>query len=78
VENAEVVAGWAKQTRDRLRGVGNLLHAGFLGHVQGVGLQRHVSLTEHEKGSLCIGFRRDMTPEQVLLTTKQIFTKWVS
>ncbi len=78
MENAEVVAGWTKQTRNRLRGIGNLLHAGFLGHVQGVGLQRHVTLSEHDKGALCIGFRRDMTPEQVLLTTKQIFTKWVS
>jgi CheY-like chemotaxis protein len=78
VENAEVMAGWAKQTRDRLKGVGTLLQAGFLGHVQGMGLQRHVSISEHEKGTLCIGFRRDMTAEQVLQTTKQVFTKWVS
>lgn len=78
VENAEVLEGWAKQTRDRLRGIGNLLQAGFLGHVQGMGLQRQVSISEHEKGMLCVGFRRDMTAEQVLQATKQIFTKWVS
>lgn len=78
VENAEVMAGWAKQTRDRLRGIGNLLQAGFLGHVQGMGIQRHVSLSEAEKGILCVGFRRDLSSEQVLQTTKQIFTKWAS
>jgi CheY-like chemotaxis protein len=78
VENAEVLEGWAKQTRDRLRGIGNLLQAGFLGQVQGMGLQRHISISEHEKGTLCIGFRRDMNAEQVLQTTKQVFTKWVS
>ena len=78
VENPDVTLGWAKQTRERLKGIGNLLQAGSLGHVQGMGLQRHVTLSEHEKGTLCIGFRRDMTAEQVLQTTKQVFTKWVS
>jgi CheY-like chemotaxis protein len=78
VENAEVLDGWARQTRERLKGVGALLQAGFLGHVQGMGLQRHVSLSEHDKGILCVGFRRDMTPDQVLQSTKQIYTKWVS
>jgi DNA-binding NarL/FixJ family response regulator len=78
VENAEVLAGWAKQTRERLKGIGNLIQAGFLGQVQGMGLQRHISISEHEKGTLCIGFRRDMSAEQVLQTTKQVFTKWVS
>lgn len=78
VENAEVLAGWAKQTRERLKGIGNLLQAGFLGHVQGMGLQRNISISEHEKGTLCVGFRRDMSSEQVLQTTKQVYTKWVS
>jgi CheY-like chemotaxis protein len=78
VENPDVTLGWAKQTRERLRGIGNLLQAGSLGHVQGMGLQRHVTLSEHEKGTLCIGFRRDMNAEQVLQTAKQVFTKWVS
>lgn len=78
VENAEVMEGWAKQTRERLKGIGNLLQGGPLGHVQGMGLQRHISISEDEKGTLCVGFRRDMNAEQVLQTTKQIFTKWVS
>jgi hypothetical protein len=78
VENAEVLEGWAKQTRERLRGVGNLLQAGPLGQVQGMGLQRHVAINEDEKGTLCVGFRRDMNAEQVFQTTKQIFSKWVS
>jgi CheY-like chemotaxis protein len=78
VENAEVMEGWAKQTRTRLRGIGNLLQAGALGHVHGLGMQRHVSICEHEKGTLCVGFRRDLTAEQIFLTTKQIFSKWVS
>jgi DNA-binding NarL/FixJ family response regulator len=78
VENPDVMLGWAKQTRERLKGIGNLLQAGPLSHIQGNGLQRHVSLSEHEKGTLCIGFRRDLSAEQVLQTTKQVFTKWVS
>lgn len=78
VENPDVMLGWAKQTRERLKGIGNLVQAGPLGHVQGNGLQRHVTLSDHEKGTLCIGFRRDMNAEQVLQTTKQVFTKWVS
>ncbi|MGZ5567372.1 MAG: response regulator, partial [Limisphaerales bacterium] len=70
VENPEVMLGWARQTRERLKGIGNLVQGGPLGHVQGNGLQRHVTLSEHEKGTLCIGFRRDMSAEQVLQTTK--------
>jgi DNA-binding NarL/FixJ family response regulator len=78
VENSEQMAAWTKQTRDRLRDIGNKLQAGFLGHVQGMGLQRHVSLSSHEQSTLCVGFRRDLTSEAVLQTTKQVFTKWVS
>src|SRR5207237_1272963 len=78
VENPEAMATWATQTRERLREIGAKLDAGEMGHIQGLGLQRHVGLTGRDNSTLCVGFRRDLTGDQVLQNLKQIFTKWVS
>jgi hypothetical protein len=78
-ENVEQVAAWARDAWQRLAQVGEQLHAGELEQMIGLGLQRHVGVGGHkEKGVLCAGFRRTLTPDAVDQTMKQVFSKWVS
>jgi len=78
-ENVGQVAAWARDAWRRLGQIGEELHAGELEQMIGLGLQRHTGVAGHqEKGVLCAGFRRTLTPEIVDQTMKQVFSKWVS
>lgn len=78
LENAGPMTAWARQTQQRLRELGEKLQAGELVQVQSLGLQRHVALAGREQITLCVGFRRTLTQEQVHSTMKNIFSKWDS
>jgi len=78
-ENVEQLGGWARDSWRRMRQIGELLHAGDLSQMHGLGLQRHIALTGHaQKGLLCAGFRRVTPSATVEQTMKQMFAKWAS
>jgi CheY-like chemotaxis protein len=79
LDNAPLLAVWARTTYLRLVELGEKLGAGDLAQVTGFGLQRHWALAhDDQKGLLCVGFRRTLPKDKVDQTMKQVFAKWVS
>lgn len=78
LENASPVAAWTRQTQKRLRELGEKLQAGDLKQVEGLGLQRHVGIASRGDTELCVGFRRNLSAEQLYETLKNISVKWAS
>jgi CheY-like chemotaxis protein len=79
LDNASQLAIWARSTYRRLAELGEKLDVGPLVQVTGFGLQQHWALArDDQKGLLCVGFQRTLSPEKVDQTMKHVFTKWVS
>jgi CheY-like chemotaxis protein len=78
LENAKPVATWTRQTQKRLRELGEMLQAGDLKQVQGLGLQRHVGISSRGDTELCVGFKRTLTGDQLHETLENISNKWAS
>ncbi len=78
LENATPVAQWARQTQSRLRALGEKLQAGDLKQVEGIGFQRHIGIASRGDTELCVGFRRNLSHEQLYETLKNISSKWAS
>ncbi|MEP6663488.1 MAG: response regulator [Verrucomicrobiota bacterium] len=78
LENASPVSAWTRQTQKRLRELGEKLHAGDLKQVEGMGFERHVGIASRGDTELCVGFRRNLSSEQLYETLKNISIKWAS
>jgi hypothetical protein len=79
LENAQMVAVWARDTYRRLAKIGESIHAGEFTGAAGFGLVEHWAIKPHEaKGLLCVGFRPVMDPDEVEQTMNHVFDKWAS
>jgi CheY-like chemotaxis protein len=78
LENPERVAKWARQSLDRFRALGDQLHVGALEQIQGLGPQRHVTLTSQGDTEFCIGWTHTMTPERIREMLRKVLTLWAS
>ena len=72
------MTAWARQNLERYRNLGDLLQAGPLEQIEGLGPQRHITLTRHGDSDLCIGWRPTMTVEQIREMTKKVQALWDS
>lgn len=77
-ENVDQITDWAVQTWKNFRNLGEKLRIGELGHVQGIGFQRHAALTVHNNKQLCVGFKRALTSSEVRETMRKVKEKWTS
>jgi len=78
LENPERMAVWARANLQRFRDLGDRLHAGPVAEIQGLGPQRHVSLTSHADTEFCLGWKHSMSSEQVREMTKKVLILWAS
>jgi hypothetical protein len=78
LENPERMAEWSRQTLERFRALSDRIHAGPLEHFEGLGPQRHVTLTTHGETEFCLGWKHSMSLDQVREMTKKILTLWAS
>lgn len=78
LENPERLAGWARQSLERFRLLGDSLQAGTLEQVTGVGLQRNVALAHKGHVDLCVGWKNSLTAGEVRDRMKKILTLWGS
>ncbi len=78
LENPERMAEWSRQTLERFRALSDRIHAGPLEQYEGLGPQRHVTLTTHGETEFCLGWKHSMTLDQVREMTKKILTLWAS
>jgi|ERR1051326_1097664 CheY-like chemotaxis protein len=78
LENPERMAEWSRQTLERFRGLSDRIHAGPLEQFEGLGPQRHVTLTTHGDTEFCLGWKHSMSLDQVREMAKKIITLWAS
>ena len=78
LENPERMAAWAKANLERFKQLGDRLHVGPVGQLEGYGPQRHVSLTTHADTDFCLGWKHTMNATQVREMTKKVLTLWAS
>jgi CheY-like chemotaxis protein len=78
LENPDRMAGWARQSMEKFRALGDELGAGPLQRVEGYGPQRHVTLAAQEGTDFCVGWKNSLGPEQVRELMKKVLALWVS
>jgi CheY-like chemotaxis protein len=78
LENPERMALWSRQNLARFRDLGDQLHAGPLAQIEGLGMQRHVSLASQGETDFCLGWKHSMTHGQVREMTRKALSLWVS
>jgi hypothetical protein len=78
VENPEQLAGWTYETVKRFAALGERLQPGQLNQVEGLGLQNHITLVPQAEATLCVGFQRSLSPDQMRDSMKKILATWVS
>ena len=78
LENPEHMAVWARQTLERLRGLGERLQLGALDQVEALGPQRNVALGAQAGTDFCIGWKHSMSALEVHESTRKILALWAS
>ena len=77
-EDPEKTAAWIYQTTQEMRGLGDLLGAGELTDIEGLGPQRHIAVLVGDDDYLGVGFTRSALLPHIRETMKLIETKWAS
>ncbi len=78
LENPERMSAWAKQTVASFQSLGERLHAGVLGQVEGFGPQRHVVLAHQSETDFCVGWTHTLRSDQVREQMKKVLSLWAS
>ena len=78
MENPEVMAKWIHQTSKAMQSLGDLLEAGQLEQLEGLGTQRHIAIIVSDEESLAVGFTRSAALPHIRETMKQIEGKWLA
>jgi CheY-like chemotaxis protein len=78
LENPQGMVAWSHENLERFRGLGERLHAGPLEQIEGLGQQRHVVLTAAAETEFCVGWKHDLSLEQIREMNKKVLALWVS
>lgn len=78
IENPERIAEWTHSTLQRFRSLGDHLQAGQPDTIVGLGLQRHVGLTQQGEYAFCAGWHDIRDVSQIRRFTKKASALWVS
>jgi CheY-like chemotaxis protein len=75
-EEPAALAQWIQHTTQSMRGLGDLLEAGELTDIEGLGPQRHIAVLVGDDEFLGVGFTRSALLPHIRETMKQIEGKW--
>jgi CheY-like chemotaxis protein len=78
LENPAAVANWARQTMLRFDTLTDRLRAGQLAQVECLGPQRHAGLAAHAGNILCMGWRPELSNDDVRERTRKALIQWAS
>lgn len=78
IENAGMLANWARVTLRRFATLGDTLHAGPLDAVVGLGQQSHLGLASANGVHFCAGWRSHLSAAEVRKSTKKAAALWAS
>jgi len=77
-EDPDLVAKWARDTMNRFSELGEMLRAGKLNNIAGVGSQRNIGMAGNGDEMICLGLNPKMKPKDILETTKKVAVQWSS
>ncbi len=78
LENPEPFEKWARLTLERFRAIGEQLQTGPLEQIEALGPQRHVGLAQSQDAVLCLGWRADLSAQEVRLRMRKATALWAS
>jgi CheY-like chemotaxis protein len=76
LENPERLARWSRESFERFRTLGDLLQAGPLEDIEGLGPQRHVALAPQGNTQFCVGWRHSLSPNEVRDRMRKVLALW--
>ncbi|HNQ73975.1 MAG TPA: response regulator [Verrucomicrobiota bacterium] len=74
----ELLATWVRQSVNRFRELGESLQAGNLDLITGMGAQQNLTIANKGGTDLCVGWKPDLTAEDLRERMKKIVTLWAS
>ncbi|HTI98720.1 MAG TPA: response regulator [Dongiaceae bacterium] len=78
LENPEALANWARQTMQRFTPLADALRAGNLEQIECLGPQRSAGLAALGANILCMGWRHDLTVDEINDRTRKALIQWAS
>jgi len=78
LEGPERVAAWSRQTVQHFNSLADQIHAGQLQQIECLGPQRSAGLVAHGETILCMGWRADLSAEEIRDRTRKALTQWAS
>jgi hypothetical protein len=78
LENPERLAGWARQSIERFRALGETLHVGAVEQITGLGMQRNVALAHKNTADVCVGWQHSLSAGEIRERMKKVITLWAS
>jgi CheY-like chemotaxis protein len=78
LENPEGMVAWSHNNLERFRGLGDRLQAGPLEQIEGLGQQRNVVLSAEAETEFCVGWKHDLSLEEIREMNKKVLALWVS
>ena len=76
LENPQRLVGWTRLNLDRFRVLGERLQAGPVEQVIGVGHQRHVAFARRGETDLCIGWKHELSADEIRERMKKLVALW--
>ena len=78
LENPEKLATWSRRSLERFRTLGDLLQAGTVQQVDGLGLQRNVAVAQKGETQICVGWQNSLDAAEVRERMNKAMTLWGS
>ncbi len=78
LENPRAMAVWSRQALEHFQALGDSLRAGPLQAIEGLGIQRNVSLSTQDTTQFCIGWKHSVEVQTMREMTKKILALWAS
>jgi CheY-like chemotaxis protein len=78
LENPEPKARWARETLGHFRNLADRLSAGPLQQIEGLGLQRHITLAPAGAEELAVGWQPSLTASEIADRTQKAVASWAS
>jgi len=76
LENPEGVAAWTRRYIQKFEELGERLHTGHLGQIDGLGPQRQLTATRRNGTQFCIGWKNSMDREEAREVVKKVISLW--
>jgi DNA-binding response OmpR family regulator len=78
LENPEHMAKWSRETLQHFHTLVDKLGIGPLQQIEGLGPQRNISLAPNQEVEICVGWKQNVSAQQVRESMKTVLALWVS